>query len=52
MPAPAGITVAAQKVAAPAAVEDGHVIPPTLLQKRSHQPRLQVLPGKRSQTSS
>ena len=26
--------------------------PPTLLQKRSHPPRLQVLPGKRSQTSS
>ena len=25
--------------------------PPTLLQKRSHPPRLQVLPGKRSQTS-
>ena len=27
-PAPAGVTVAAQKVAAPAAVEDGHAIPP------------------------
>ena len=27
-PAPAGVTVAAQKVATPAAVEDGHAIPP------------------------
>ena len=27
-PAPAGVTVAAQKVAAPAAVEDGHATPP------------------------
>ena len=49
-PAPAGVTVAAQKVAAPAAVEAGHALPPDAAAEAVT--RLQVLPGKRSQTSS
>ena len=50
-PAPAGVTVAHKKWPPQQQSKTGMRHPPTLLQKRSHPPRPQVLPGKRSQTS-